>query len=156
MLGGANATWDDVIAASKPELDRLKGGWIVGGYLSELGGAESRRSTGSGFKVSAGYSPQRTGLGAADVVLPAAAWAEKDGCWENLPGQDPSPFHGRDPSAGWRGARGRCVLQAAQSPRGASYNAEIKSARKWASRSRPLKLPAEEAKLRRQPQFVEL
>ena len=25
--------------------------------------------------------------GAADVLLPAAAWAEKDGCWENFSGK---------------------------------------------------------------------
>ena len=31
-------------------------------------------------------------LDAADVVLPAAAWAEKDGCWENFAGAWCSPW----------------------------------------------------------------
>ena len=36
MLGGPTATWDDLLANSRREFAKLKGGWIVGGYLSQL------------------------------------------------------------------------------------------------------------------------
>jgi NADH-quinone oxidoreductase subunit G len=34
MLGGPTATFDEFVAGDAPELGKLKGGWIVGGYLS--------------------------------------------------------------------------------------------------------------------------
>src|SRR4051794_19017392 len=34
MLGGPRATFDEMVSAASPELKNLKGGWIVGGYLS--------------------------------------------------------------------------------------------------------------------------
>src|SRR2546423_1483188 len=35
QLGGPSATWDEVAAAQKREVKKLKGGWVVGGYLSD-------------------------------------------------------------------------------------------------------------------------
>jgi len=49
---------------------------------SQLGAAQFKK----GFRVVQDILP--TSLSeAADVVLPAAAWAEKDGCWENFAGK---------------------------------------------------------------------
>jgi anaerobic selenocysteine-containing dehydrogenase len=57
----------------------------VGGYLSNWLGPDLPAVFKKGFRVVQDILP--TGLSAtADVVLPAAAWAEKDGCWENYAG----------------------------------------------------------------------
>lgn len=82
MLGGPTATWNDVIAEEQsPALGKLKGGWIVGGYLSEWIPTKSPKIF-SGFKVVQDILPSSL-ANSASVLLPAAAWAEKDGCWEN-------------------------------------------------------------------------
>jgi anaerobic selenocysteine-containing dehydrogenase len=77
MLGGPQAAFDDLGGNT-----RLKGGWIVGGYLSEwIGKATFPR----GFKVVQDILPNKL-TETADVLLPAALWAEKDGSWENYSG----------------------------------------------------------------------
>jgi NADH-quinone oxidoreductase subunit G len=86
LLGGPNATWDDVVANARPEVTKLKGGWIVGGYLSNWVGADLPPLLRSGFRVVQDILPNAL-VSAADVVLPGAAWAEKDGCWENHAGR---------------------------------------------------------------------
>ncbi|MGD1275885.1 MAG: 2Fe-2S iron-sulfur cluster-binding protein [Tepidisphaeraceae bacterium] len=86
LLGGRAATWDDLAAAARPEVKNLKGGWIVGGYHSNWISGEIPAIIKSGFKVVQDLLPTPLGA-AADVLLPAAAWAEKDGCWENYAGQ---------------------------------------------------------------------
>jgi len=86
MLGGTSATFDDLVAGTKAELKNLKAGWIVGGYLSNWIPASPPAQFKKGFRVVQDILP--TSLSeAADVVLPAAAWAEKDGCWENFAGK---------------------------------------------------------------------
>jgi NADH-quinone oxidoreductase subunit G len=78
MLGGAQSAFADLTANAK-----LKAGWIVGGYLSEWVG---KATLPKGFKVVQDILPNRL-VESADVLLPAAAWAEKDGCWENYAGK---------------------------------------------------------------------
>ena len=86
ILGGPSATFDELVAGTKPELKNLKAGWIVGGYLSNWIPANQPAQLKKGFRIVQDILP--TSLSeAADVVLPAAAWAEKDGCWENYAGK---------------------------------------------------------------------
>jgi NADH-quinone oxidoreductase subunit G len=85
LLGGPQASFEDLTNAKSgnPLVEKLKGGWIVGGYLSEwIGKAVFPR----GFKVVQDILPNKL-VETADVVLPAAAWAEKDGSWENHAGK---------------------------------------------------------------------
>ena len=86
MLGGSNATWDDLLAHQRADLQRLKGGWIVGGYLSNWVGPDLPPLLRQGFRVVQDILHNAL-VAAADVVLPAAAWAEKDGSWENHAGR---------------------------------------------------------------------
>jgi NADH-quinone oxidoreductase subunit G len=78
MLGGPQAGFGELAGN-----DKLKAGWIVGGYLSEWVG---KAALPKGFKVVQDILPNKL-VESADVVLPAAAWAEKDGCWENYAGK---------------------------------------------------------------------
>ena len=100
MLGGTTATFDEFVAgtASAPPragapvaaaspLSRLRGGWIVGGYLSTWLPTDLPRLFKAGnLRVVQDILPNAL-TAIADVVLPAAAWAEKDGCWENYAGK---------------------------------------------------------------------
>ena len=83
MLGGATGTWEDLARA---QAGSFGGGWIVGGYLSNWVSGELPEALKSGFRVVQDLLPTSLSEG-ADVVLPAAAWAEKDGCWENFRGR---------------------------------------------------------------------
>jgi len=85
-LGGPNGTWNDLLAHQRPDLQKLKGGWIVGGYLSNWIGADLPPLLRMGFRVVQDILPNAL-VDSADIVLPAAAWAEKDGCWENFNGK---------------------------------------------------------------------
>ena len=85
MLGGPSATCDEVALSTRPELKKLKGGWIVGGYLSNWIKGDLPGPLASGFRVVQDLLPTNLSE-SADVVLPSAAWAEKDGCWENYAG----------------------------------------------------------------------
>jgi len=86
MLGGASATFDEFVAGTRPELKNLKAGWIAGGYLSNWIPTTQPAQFKKAFRVVQDILP--TSLSeAAEVVLPAAAWAEKDGCWENHAGK---------------------------------------------------------------------
>jgi NADH-quinone oxidoreductase subunit G len=86
MLGGASATFDEFAAGEKPGIKKLKGGWIVGGYLSAWMPRETPALFKSGFRVVQDILPSSLSA-SADVVIPSAAWAEKDGCWENFAGK---------------------------------------------------------------------
>jgi NADH-quinone oxidoreductase subunit G len=86
LLGGAQLAWEDVLANSRPEFAKLKGGWIVGGYLSKWIGPDLPPLVSGGFRVVQDILPNKL-VEQADIVLPAAAWAEKDGCWENFQGR---------------------------------------------------------------------
>jgi NADH-quinone oxidoreductase subunit G len=79
MLGGPQTSFDELAGNA-----RLKGGWIVGGYLSNW--ITSSTALPAGFKVVQDILTNSL-VESADVVLPAAAWAEKDGCWENFAGK---------------------------------------------------------------------
>jgi NADH-quinone oxidoreductase subunit G len=82
MLGGPTATWEEF---SQSDPSSIKAGWIVGGYLSKwVTGLPPVLS--GGFKVVQDLLPTAISE-SADVILPAAAWAEKDGCWENYAGR---------------------------------------------------------------------
>jgi NADH-quinone oxidoreductase subunit G len=79
LLGGPALTLDELSKSAK-----LKGGWIVGGYLSNW--VTDQLKLPKGVKVVQDILPTKLS-DTADVVLPAAAWAEKDGCWENFAGK---------------------------------------------------------------------
>jgi anaerobic selenocysteine-containing dehydrogenase len=85
MLGGPLVTFDQ-LATPTPELKKLKGGWVVGGYLSSWLPATVPATLKTGFKVVQDILPNSLTDG-ADALLPAAAWAEKDGTWENYAGR---------------------------------------------------------------------
>ncbi len=87
MLGGPTASWDDFSAAApKPEIKALKGGWIVGGYHSDWLPKALPALFKKGFKVVQDILPNAI-TATADLLLPAAAWAEKDGVWETCSGK---------------------------------------------------------------------
>ena len=82
MLGGPSANYEELVAATRPEIKKLKGGWTVGGYLSNWLPKEQPTLFKRGYRVV--QDVLRNSLSeSAEIVLPAAAWAEKDGCWEN-------------------------------------------------------------------------
>jgi NADH-quinone oxidoreductase subunit G len=85
MLGGPRATWDDLLANQRPELSKLAAGWTVGGYLSRWLSSLPEVLK-RGFRVVQDILPNAL-TDVAEAVLPAAAWAEKDGCWENYAGR---------------------------------------------------------------------
>jgi NADH-quinone oxidoreductase subunit G len=86
MLGGPTATFEELTKAATPELKKLKGGWIVGGYLSPWLPKDQPAVFKKGPRVVQDILPSALTNG-AEFVLPAAAWAEKDGCWENYAGR---------------------------------------------------------------------
>jgi len=86
MLGGPTTKWEDFVKGATPELKKLKGGWIVGGYLSAWVTKEAPPQFKKGFKVVQDILPS-TITDSADVLLPSASWAEKGGCWENYAGK---------------------------------------------------------------------
>jgi NADH-quinone oxidoreductase subunit G len=85
LLGGPTATFEEFAAGTKAEIKKLKGGWIVGGYLSNWVPADLPMLMKRGYKV-VQDTLQNALTGSADVLLPSAFWAEKDGCWENFQG----------------------------------------------------------------------
>jgi NADH-quinone oxidoreductase subunit G len=79
MLGGPTMSLDDLSKSTT-----LKAGWIVGGYLSNW--VTDLLKLPRGFKVVQDILPNKL-TDTADALVPAAAWAEKDGCWENFAGK---------------------------------------------------------------------
>lgn len=86
MLGGPQVSLDQLGEehSENQTVAKLRGGWIVGGYLSNW--VTDATKLPAGFKVIQDILPNRL-VDSADVVLPAAAWAEKDGSWENFAGK---------------------------------------------------------------------
>jgi anaerobic selenocysteine-containing dehydrogenase len=80
MLGGPAISVDELSRGAHAAIKPLKAGWIVGGYLSNW--VTDALKLPKSFKVVQDILPNRL-TDSADVLLPAAAWAEKDGCWEN-------------------------------------------------------------------------
>ena len=66
LLGGPSATWEDVLAKT-PEIANLKGGWIVGGYLSNWVPLESPELFRKGFRVVQDILPSSLSA-SADIV----------------------------------------------------------------------------------------
>lgn len=86
MLAGPQATFEELTENKKPEVTKLKGGWIVGGYISAWLPKEQPAAFKKGFRVVQDVLPSSL-ADAADILLPAATFAEKDGCWENYAGK---------------------------------------------------------------------
>jgi NADH-quinone oxidoreductase subunit G len=85
MLGGPGGTWADFLTNACNS--KAAGGWIVGGYLSKWISARPAGATRTDeFVVLQDVLPSVLSE-SADVVLPGAMWAEKDGCWENHAGR---------------------------------------------------------------------
>ena len=82
LLGGPKATYEELVKSESAELKKLKGGWIVGGYLKDWLPKDQPALFKKGYRVVQDILPNAL-ANAAEVVIPAAAWAEKDGCWEN-------------------------------------------------------------------------
>jgi NADH-quinone oxidoreductase subunit G len=87
LLGGPQMNFSALLASATNETQKLKGGWIVGGYHSSWVPIDNQPAVFVlGFKVVQDILASSL-ADKADVVLPAAAWAEKDGCWENYAGK---------------------------------------------------------------------
>ena len=85
MLGGPTMRWPDLADAGKTS--KFKAGWVVGGYLSDWVGGDVPAIFNDGvFTVVQDLLPNAL-TQRADVVIPAAGWAEKAGCWENFEGK---------------------------------------------------------------------
>ena len=84
MFGGRQTTWADFTGGTVAT-SMLKAGWIVGGYLSnwlsQIPAPIARTFTVLQDVLPSALSDR------ADVVLPSAMWAEKDGTWENAAGK---------------------------------------------------------------------
>jgi len=150
MLGGVHATWDDLAANSKPEVLKLKAGWIVGGYLSNWITGEIPAPLKTGFRVVQDILPNAL-VDSADIVLPAAAWAEKDGSWENFAGKI-QPFTAAVTPPD--GARREGDVYYHLLNRTGLYNAEVVR-REMGQPFASVMLPVESA-TQAAPQFVEL
>jgi NADH-quinone oxidoreductase subunit G len=88
-LGGAQTSWEDLVSNGRSEIRNLKGGWVVGGYLSNwlpVDMPEALQHSAGRYIVVQDILPNAL-TNTADVVLPGAAWAEKDGAWENFEGR---------------------------------------------------------------------
>ena len=83
QLGGPSADADEFADRSTDATKTLKAGWVVGGYLSNWLPATLPAAFTESFTVAQDILPNAL-TDSANVVLPAAAWAEKDGCWENF------------------------------------------------------------------------
>ena len=85
LLGGPQVSYDQLVKSETPELKKLKGGWIVGGFLKDWLPKEQPAIFKKGYRVVQDIL-ENSLTAVADVVLPSAAWCEKDGCWENHAG----------------------------------------------------------------------
>ena len=150
MLGGASATWTDVEANTRADIQKLKGGWIVGGYLSKWIGPDLPPLLRMGFRVVQDILPNAL-VDSADIVLPSAAWAEKDGCWENYAGRI-QPFSAAIMPPD--GARREGDVYYKLLNRQGMYNAEVVR-KEMGEPFAALMLPSEDEQAAA-PQFVEL
>lgn len=83
-MGGPTITLEEFSGGAHAAMKPLKAGWIVGGYLSNW--VTDALKLPKSFKVVQDILPNKL-TDTADVLLPAAAWAEKDGSWENFAGK---------------------------------------------------------------------
>jgi len=82
MFSGPRATFQELVKADREDIKFLKGAWIVGGYLGNWLPEDQPPVFKKGLRLLQDIFPSALSA-SADVVLPAATWAEKDGCWEN-------------------------------------------------------------------------
>jgi NADH-quinone oxidoreductase subunit G len=120
MLGGPKATFDELTQGARADLQKLKGGWIVGGYHSPWVPTQTPEIFSKGYKVVQDLLPSRLSE-SADVFIPGAAWAEKDGCWENYLGKV-QPFAAAVPAP--EGVRRDGDIYLAMSGQHGMYNAQ--------------------------------
>jgi NADH-quinone oxidoreductase subunit G len=80
QLGGPTLPWDEFAGVKAPPA--LKAGWVTSGYHSDWLGGNVPPVLKKGFRVVQDLLPSSL-TGSADVLLPSAAWVEKDGSWEN-------------------------------------------------------------------------
>ncbi len=80
LLGGPTAEWSDISGKTAPAA--IKGLWITGGYHSNWSGADVPAGIKKPYKVVQDLLPSPLSH-AADVLLPSAAWVEKEGSWQN-------------------------------------------------------------------------
>jgi NADH-quinone oxidoreductase subunit G len=85
MLGGAQASWEELVKSETPALKKLKGGWIVGGYLRDWLPKEQPALFKKGYRVVQDLFENPL-VAVADVVIPSLPWYEKSGTWENFAG----------------------------------------------------------------------
>ncbi|CAN5373501.1 hypothetical protein BH10PLA1_BH10PLA1_04410 [soil metagenome] len=83
LLGGPTMDFSELTAAGGTATKSLKAGWIVGGYLSDWVG---KSAFPKGYKVVQDIFTSAVAE-KADLLLPSATWAEKEGCWENYAGK---------------------------------------------------------------------
>jgi NADH-quinone oxidoreductase subunit G len=149
-IGGPTATFDEMKTRQRAEIGKLKGGWIVGGYLSNWIPTDIPEFFTSGFRVVQDILPNAL-TDRADVLLPSATWAEKDGSWENFAGKI-QPFLAAVAPPG--GARREGNVYYALLGREGLYNAE-EIRRELGEPFTAAHMPAD-AEAQAAPQYVEL
>ncbi|MDB5325142.1 MAG: nuoG, partial [Phycisphaerales bacterium] len=80
QIAGPTMPWEEFAAAKAPAA--LKAGWVTAGYHSDWLGGNVPAVLKKGFRVVQDLLPNAL-TNVADVLLPSAAWVEKDGSWEN-------------------------------------------------------------------------
>jgi NADH-quinone oxidoreductase subunit G len=86
LLGGPQASWDDLVTGTRDDVRNLKGGWIVGNYLSNWAPSDLPAPLMTGFRVLQDTLASDLAR-QVNVLLPNACWAETEGTWENHAGR---------------------------------------------------------------------
>jgi NADH-quinone oxidoreductase subunit G len=81
-VGGNVMSWEDFSGKAIPA---IKAVWVTGGYHSHWTGTELPATIKKAYTVVQDLLPSSL-TSSADVLLPSAAWVEKDGSWENYKG----------------------------------------------------------------------
>jgi len=79
LLGGPTLEWSEFVA--KPQA-AIKGVWVTGGYHSNWTGLDVPAGLKKPYKVVQDLLPSAL-TRSADILLPSAAWVEKEGSWQN-------------------------------------------------------------------------
>ena len=137
LLGGPSATFDQLspTPAERSRSSRAAGSSAV---ICRRGSPPTAPALfKSGFRVVQDILPSSL-TESADVLLPSAAWAEKDGCWENYAGRIQAFQRPRCPRRRAPAARATFITSCWAGP---GCTTPRRSARRWASRSRRSRLP---------------